>query len=70
MYLFLSTWQLLGEIKPTQYSKPKHFQAWKLTHLVVPRTCFGYTRQATSYWKDVKGPLQFRENLRPGEALE
>ena len=31
---------------------------------------FGYTRYATSYWKDVKGPVQFREKLRPGEALE
>ena len=31
---------------------------------------FVYTRYATSYWKDVKGPVQFREKLRPGEALE
>ena len=30
----------------------------------------GYTWYATSYLKDVKGPVQFREKLRPGEALE
>ena len=31
---------------------------------------FSYTRHTTSYRKDVKGPVQFREKLRPGEALE
>ena len=31
---------------------------------------FSYTPYATSYWKDVKGPVQFREKLRLGEALE
>ena len=30
----------------------------------------GYTRYATSYWKNAKGPMQFHEKLRPGEALE
>ena len=55
MYLFLLTWQLLGKIKPTQYSKPKHFHGLE-TYASSSTSYLFLTGEACSTCTGVCGP--------------